>query len=411
MIRRPLISTAALLALLSIPRLGLAGERAPDAKAPLHDLVLRADAGWFDGLGVRRASGPVAIFGGAYTPRLEAGSWKIAFPLRLEHRQTFGENLDETIAAVTIDAATRAGRVEHGPIAGASYTWRPDWPDLYQPECGGGSLCPTDRYSHSRLWAGWQLWSRLGGGRHLRGNVKVGRTNYPNDPNYDPNASVVHLAPGTHTEVSGKLQYRQLAGPFAWLLRVDARYRKYTNLIAKNAYTGGTFRPNPDQALARAEPRGELQLRTKRVDASVGWTLLAQSDRFEGYYSYMGHEPYAELRVAVTRALSLEGRAGARWIRYGPNSKSLTADGAGGFIPGTEDGKRYQTSVYALRGGLRWALPHDLTLVGDVEWKRRDSNFIDYVPGVYPPTATTRLYDIRWDYTNTLVTAGLEWRP
>ena len=41
---------------------------------------------------------------------------------------------------------------------------------------------------------------------------------------------------------------------------------------------------------------------------------------------------------------------------------------------------------------------------------KRDTNFPDYVPGVYPPTAP-RPYDIRWDYTNWSVLGGVEWKP
>jgi opacity protein-like surface antigen len=92
-------------------------------------------------------------------------------------------------------------------------------------------------------------------------------------------------------------------------------------------------------------------------------------------------------------------RAEAKLITYGPNSK---AD--------TEDGKTLSDTRYKVMGGLRYRLAGPLALVAEAEWLQRDTNFRDYVPGVYP-VAALRPYDIAWDYSNTMVTAGLEWKP
>lgn len=389
----------------------LPGSTAPSGREPrgAGDLTLRAAAGAFDGLGVRRASGPVALFQADWTPRLAAGDWQLAFPIGFEHRQTFGEHLDETVASAAVDARYVGASFETGPLGGFSYTWRPDWPDLYQPDGLGGTY-GTDRYSHSRWFAGWQLWEKLGGGRHLRAKLRYSQETYVRDPNYDPTVSVVHLAPRDNHDLRLDASYRHLMHSFAWAIRLTAYDRKYDVLLAKVANTGGTRRSDPKQELRGFEPKAEVEFRSRPFGLTVGAGIPVQSDPFQGYYSYTGFRPFAEVKGSLTPDLSYAAKASAKLLTYGPDSKSITSDGAGAFIPGTDDGKRLWYRTYELQAGLRYALLNGFALVADASWARRDTNYRDYVPDVYPPTAS-RPYDIRWDYTNVMVTGGVEWSP
>lgn len=413
--RNPMLRATLLLALLAAATPAIAEDdlpgstRPPDRERGASDLRLRAAGGAFDGMGVRRASGPIAFLELDWTPRFRPGDWEIGLPLRFDHRQTFGAHLDETIAGAGLDASWVNGGLKTGPIAGYSYTWRPGWPDLYQPD-GAGGLLPTDRYTHSRWFAGWQLRERLGSGRHLHLKARWTQYDYVRDPNYDPALSVVHLAPRDYGELRFDASYRHVMHAFAWALRLDGYSRRYDVLLSKDAFTGGTLRSNPPQRLRGMEPRAEIQLRSRPIELTLGYGFPWQDDPYEGYYSYTGHHPYAEAKGAITEGLSYVARASARFLTYGPNSKSISSDGGGGYVPGTDDGKRLWDRRLELHAGLRYALVKGLSLTADAQWTRRDTNYRDYVPGVYPPTAS-RPYDIRWDYTNTLVTGGVEWKP
>ena len=414
MLRRPQ-ALALTLALLAAPAAGAAEEPLPGSTAPVEkprkqqesQLQLRALGGAFDGLGVRRESGGVALFEADWKPTLSSDASSVAFPLRFDHRQTFGASLNETTAGAGVDVDFRSGDVTTGPVAGAAYTWRPDWPDLYQPD-GRGGLLTTDRYSHSRWFAAWQLWDKLGDGKHLRLKVQYARTNYKQDPNYDPAASIVHLAPRDNGEASFTGSFRKLTGAFAVAVRLQAFRRSYDELLAKKADTGGTSRSDPKQVLYGAEPRLEGELKTKPVQITVGYGLLLQHDPFQGYYSYTGHHPYVQARLSPTRDLSLDASLSAKLLTYGPNSKSISKVSTGVYDQGTEDGKRLRDDELEVKAAARYRLVGGLSVVAEGSWKKRDTNYRDYVPGVYPPTAT-RPYDIRWDYTNVMITGGVEW--
>jgi hypothetical protein len=405
------------LALLAAPALApaqgeLPGSTAPHEKHPKErDLQLRVLGGAFDGMGVRRDSGGLALFQADWKPALRSDTTIVAFPLTFDHRQTFGASLNETTAGAGIDVDFLRGGVTTGPIGGVSYTWRPNWPDLYQPD-GRGGVLGTDRYSHSRWFVGWQLWDKLGDGNHLRLRAEYVKYDYVRDPNYDPAVSVVHLAPRDDGEARLTGSWRKLAGVFAYAVRLEAFRRQYDELLAKKADTGATSRSDPAQVLWGVEPRVEAELRTKPVTVTLGYGFVSQTDPFQGYYSATGHHPYVEARFEPTKRLTLEAKLSARLLTYGPNSKSISSDGlgTGTYVPGTEDGKRLYDHRIDLKAAARYRLREGLYAIAEGAVRERDTNYRDYVPGVFPPTAT-RPYDIHWDYTNTRVTAGLEWKP
>jgi hypothetical protein len=414
MLRHPL-AVALTLAISAAPIVASAEDElpgstaAPERQKKQQDLQLRALGGTFDGMGVRRSSGGLAVFEADWKPRLRTDGATVAFPLRFDHRQTFGASLNETVAGGGIDVDFVSGGVSTGPIGGASYTWRPNWPDLYQPD-GQGGVLGTDRYSHSRWFVGWQLWDKLGDGNHLRLKAQYAKTDYVRDPSYDPGTSVVHLAPRDNGEARLTGSWRKLAGPFAYALRLEAFRRAYDVLLAKKADTGATSRSDPAQVLYGFEPRVEGEYRTRPVTVTIGYGFISQTDPFQGYYSNTGHHPYVEAKLAPMPKLSLEAKLSATLLTYGPSSKSISSDGAGGYVPGTEDGKRLYDHRLDLKAGARYELSKGLYAVAEAGWRRRDTNYRDYVPGVFPLTAS-RPYDIRWDYTNLMVTGGVEWRP
>lgn len=414
-------TTLPLLLLLGLSAPALAQElpgstNLPETDHGPSDLRIGVLGGAFDGLGVRRGSGGLALFQADWTPRLRADDWAFAFPLGFSHRQTFGASLRETVADVGADAAYVQKTFETGPLAGYSYTWRPDWPDLYQPN-GSGGLLPTDRYTHSRWFVGYRHWSKFGEGRHFRAKARWIQYSYVRDPHYDPAVSRVHLVPRDYHEARLDLSYRQVKHAYAWALRLDAYARGYDVMLARVADTGGVRSSDPKQQLRGVEPRAEVELRSRPLTLTVGYGFMARSDPFQGYYSYTGHHPYVEAKGKLTRALSYEAKASGKFLTYGPNSKSITRDAiAGVYVPGTDDGRRLFDSRVELEAVLRYRVIGDFSLVAEASWVKRATNYRDYVPGVYPPPLLNPKpydtnYDIRWDYTNTMVVGGIEWRP
>jgi hypothetical protein len=387
---------------------------APEKHRKGRDLQVRLLAGGFDGMGIRRYSGGLALLEVDWRPAVQTGPMRFAFPLRLDHRQTFGVHLNETTAGAGVDADFVNGGLSTGPMGALSYTWRPDWPDLYQPDDRGG-VFSTNRYSYSRWLVGWQLANDFGGGRHLRLKADWVQDTYVRDPNYDPAVSVVHLAPRDNHQARFEASWRQLVGAFGYALKFQAFRQSYDVLLAKKADTGGTRRSDPLQELTGYEPRAQVELHTGPFEATLGYGYISQTDPFEGYYSHTGHHPYLEARVEPVKRLSIEGKLSAKRLTYGPNSKSISSAGGGAYVQGTEDGKRLYDNFLEAKAAARYRLHKGLYAVAEAEWQKRDTNYRDYVPGVYPPQIITRPYslnyDIKWDYSNVMVTAGVEWRP
>lgn len=374
-----------------------------------YDYSIRAVGGYFDGMGVRTDSGGIGILELDLTPKFKSGNWSVEIPLQLDHQQTFGADLNETVFGAGLDMVEQAGSVRKGWLLGASYTLRPNWPDLYQ-RTQAGVMTPTDRYSHFQFLGGWQYWNRLGDGRNLRAKLRLIGTAYPRDPNFDEADSIVHLSPRDNATLKLDTSYRTVKKRFAYAVKLDGFFRQDTVLRAKNADTGGTSRSNPRQRLAGFEPQAEIELRTGPLGLTFGYAFLAQKDLHEGYYSYTGHNPFAELKVALNHSLTAKVRGEAKFITYGPNAKK-----------DTEDGQTLFDTRYKLSGGLRLRLVGGLALVADASVTQRETNFRDYGPdatqpdGWYPPPPaagrrTDGYYLIDWDYTNTLVTGGLEWK-
>jgi hypothetical protein len=211
----------------------------------------------------------------------------------------------------------------------------------------------------------------------------------------------MHLTPVDHGTHEVQLTWRAAYHGFAAAARVDYQHRNDLVLLARNAGTGTTsgYR-NPLQRLDLVEPsvEGELHKLGGRVDVTLSYGYLLQNDPFQGYYSYRGHHPRLEADYAATDSLRIRARLEAWIIQYGPNSTAPSRLKSGD--------RRYDNRV-AISGALAYRLTQTLTARLDARWVKRDTNYPDYVPGVYP---ATRFYDIQWDYLNTEVLVGVEYR-
>lgn len=369
-------------------------------------LTVSTLGGGFDGLGVRKDSGSVAIVDVSASPELRGERWRLEAPLRLEHRQTFGADLSETTWAVELEPWYEpARRVAVGLTASALGASRPDWPDLYQRDDVTGALSPTDRFG----WAGWragaQAYARPARRQHLRARYRFASYDYVDDPAFDPNnlpdGGPMHLTPRDNDQHQVDVSWRYVEKTWALALRVDYTRRQERDLLARTARTGSTRRTpasalytTPKQETSLWEPSAELRLtpRGGRLELALRYGVEVQDDLFQGYYSYTQHHPRLAARLAVTSRLEVEARYEA-WLRE---------YGADGTEPSRlESGTRRTSSRVALGGELGYAVAKGLRARASVEWVDRGTNYPDYVaPGPV----------IDWDYTNLTALAGLEYR-
>lgn len=360
------------------------------------DTRVLAYGGGFDGFGVRRDSGGLVGVEAALVPELRAGDWKLAVPLRLAHSQTLGASLSETSGHVTVAPTYRITRsLDLGAEAGLSGAWRPDWPDLYQRDATG-YMPGTDRYSYLSWRVGGALHARPFDRQHLRIRYRYVSLAYQHDPAFDP-AAPMHLTPRDNGQHEVDVSWRVLGEGYAAGVKFGYDHRQDFTLLARDAGTGYTS-GNPLQRLNRAEPAVELELKRfeGRLDVRLEYGYQVQDDPFQGYYSYQGHHPTVVIGYAFTDALAAKLRLEGWFRTFGPSSKANTSDG-----------NRLYDDKGLVKGELRYALRSGFSLVGEGEWIRRETNYPDYIPGVFP---ATRFYDIHWSYTNLRAIAGVEWR-
>lgn len=391
---------AALAALVALP----AGADDEDTNPPASlDLTAGTYGGAFDGSGVRRDSGGLAVVEISGSPEVRGDGWRLKAPLRLAHSETFGADLSETTGAFSLEPwyeATPKLRLGlEGGVLGAN---RPDWPDPYQRDPATGALAPTDRYGYFAWRAGAQLYARPARHQHLRASYRYASYDYVDDPLFDEILEPMHLTPRDRYEHQLDASWRYKEKTWAFGARVDYTLRHYTTLQARNARTGATPDPttgarNPDQELSLFEPSAELELERMegRLELSFRYGLEVQDDAFQGFYSYTGHHPRVQVKYAASDRLSLEAALEGWYRTYGANGSTRL-----------ESGTHRTDSRTRLRGELEYRIAGGLSARGEAEWVKRTTNYRDYVP---PPQGTSD-YDIRFDYTNLTVLAGLQYK-
>lgn len=373
------------------------------------DLTVRARAvaGALSGRSTLRTNGVLVDGEVATTPAIERGRWRLELPLEIGHRETPGAELRETRGALDLEARWRRGprfRIENR--AGLRAVWRPDWLDEYQP--GAGGLMTTDRYSHWDRRLETAVAAIPVRHQHARLALAYERVDHAEDPTYDPIDAPTHLVPGDHDQVGLDGSWRYLGD--GWSVRggFELERERWFHAYSRDAGTGLTHAgtggppPNPLYREISFEPSagGELDLLGERLELSASYGYLIVSDRYQGYYSSRAHHP--ELDVAWKQGgLELHAGFDALVRAYGPGSYAPGVD----HPPLDDGGDRRVDRKLSTRLRARWAVGRQWAVVAAGEMTQRRTNFPDYVPGVFPDT---RAYDIRWDYTNWELTAGIE---
>ena len=375
-----------------------------------YDLRLATWGGGFDGLGVRRQSGGLAVVEASGRPQIKGEGWYLDVPVKIAHRQTFGTDLSETKGSLDLEAWYVASkRLRLGLDAGLSGASRKDWPDLYQPTNGlGGALLSTDRYSYLAWRVGPRLYARPAPHQHLRASYRFVSYDYGTDPAFDPDpitGDAMHLTPRDRTEHRVDLSWRYHQDSWRIGATLDYTRREFKTLLARNRRTGATpnngpggTESNPKQELTIWQPAAEVTLMRMggKLEVSLGYGLDVWNDPYQGYYSLTAHVPKAQVQLELGEKLGVKAGLSGWYATY-------TADGSSRVeVPGA----RRKSSRTTLEGEGEYKLTGALSLRAQVEWTTRSTNYRDFVP---PPNGTSS-YDIDWDYTNLWVLAGIQYR-
>jgi hypothetical protein len=367
------------------------------------------NAGLLHGLGYREVTAPVLIAEAKLRPNYGNKTWEFSLPLQLSQRETFAASVDETQGAVSAKVESKiVPRLALSASAELSGTFRPTWPDPYQPRADG-SLSSTDRnsYYERSLKAEAVLhpirrhWIALGYDYTLAA--------YQQDPAFDAIEAPSHLVPGDHERHQVDLHWRWLQKPFKLEIGAQAFARQSFFYFARDAHTGATHAgaggapPNPLQQTRGVEPEASVRWRSPAgrwtLNGSYGYALV--EDTYQGYYSSGAHHPSLEATYRVRRRFELGVSAEGWLLTYGSNSYRQ-----GPGHPALTSGDRRFDRKLQLAAEATAPLGHGIVAEMKAKWLLRETNFPAYQPGVFP---ASRSYDIEWNYQNVLLLAGLEY--
>ncbi len=363
--------------------------------------------GVLTGEGTVRQTAAFAAVEATVTPRIERGRWRFDLPVEVTDRETFGATFPERSGEVDPEVRWKRGaRLHAAGHAGVAGTWRPDWPDPYQP-APGGEMLPTSRRSHLDVFAGAELGGIPVRHHHARAELEFRRVDYDADESYDPIDAPTHLVPGDTDSIDLDTSWMYHAD--AWKLggAVEVSYQHWRQQYARDAGDGATHAgsggppPNPLQSTIGVEPAvvGEITRGALEVDVSYGVPM--QKDLFQGYYSFVEQHPELDVTVDLAR-VDVKVSTDLRWRSYGANSYAPAPPDHPALDFGTRRSDRTFTSALdvtvPLRGGL--------AAIAGIAYKMRRTNFPDYTPGVFP---MSQQYSIDWDYDDVTAFAGVSW--
>lgn len=363
------------------------------------DASARAGSGYIHGRKTRNFDSEQIAAGLKLRYRPHFGDLSLKIPVSVEHLQPLAVPLRQSSGSAGLDLDYRVLKplklLAGGGVLGV---WRPDWPDLYQPQ-PDGSLARTDRHSYWKRDAFVGVAARVFDGSHVRLKYRYFIKEYVQDPNFEPIEDPNHLTPSNNVEHSLTGSWRTYLGKHNLGASLEYYARYYPFTFARDRYTGATHAgaggppPNPLQRYRGWVPEvyGKWSL-SSRLALRPGLAVTFNRDTFQGYYSYVEvapklrieWRPYSGFRLAATWALSAR--------RYGPDSYR-----EGDNHPPLDYGSRRRDLQNQFNLTLTHKVRGPLSLVLESNLVRRVTNFPDYEPGVFPEGKN---YYIPWDYWN-----------
>ncbi len=350
------------------------------------------------------------------TMRYKRGRFKVALPLSVSYRETFGFSLREVRLREGLELSGRPWKWLEGSLAVTlDHVLRPSWSDFYQPLLNSDGtptqLGTTDRYSYNA----WSLSGELTvpydlGGSSLSGGFK--RRVYSVDSAYDPVLSPTHLTPYDRDIYYASLSSMLDLGK-GFSVRLKGRIQAIRDPLtyARDAGTGTTHSgpggtpANPKQEFLRWDTglrlSGWFPSLNTRLVLNLGFEQ--NLDTFQDYYTWSAPSGELSVRVRPVRLLSVEASYGLTW-------RTFTDQGyqQGPGHPALDEGELRQMVKQRFASRVTYAFwGKQIVPYLEMVWQSAQTNFPDYEPYVFPAESA---YDIDFDYSWLTIMTGLEMR-
>jgi hypothetical protein len=374
---------------------------------PALEGKVRAGAGAVSGDTINAGTAAMSLVEGTLTPRLTRGRYTLDAPIDFGHRQTLGgARLSESRVLGILRGTVRfTPRIRLSGELGLGATWRPDWPDPFQP-LAGDDVGATDRYSHWDRRAGADLVLRPARRQRVRISYDYLLGVYKQDPMFDPIYDPLHLTPWDRDTHRLDAVWRIRRDRVKLRVGAEAALRRYFYIFSGDADTGVTHAgaggepPNPLLELRWLKPRLEAELEvTPAILVGARYELELVQDTYQGYLSYAGHHPRLEASWALPRDAELRARVELWLRRYGANSYDGMDLSSGG------DGRRSDTLADFGLAFARPFAPH-WSAIADARLSVRRSSYASSIT----VDETGAVLEVGWSYLNWIGWAGVEYR-
>ena len=381
---------------------------------PLKPVVVgaRVEVNGGGRLGYKEHDDDALLLGLAATlvPKLRLGDFVLSAPVEISHLEALSSPFDERQLSAALDADYQwSSAVRTSVTLGVSKTEKLDWPDLYQPSASG--LVTSDRYSHWDRELGVKVtWHPV---RHhwVRAGYQYSLSDYTQDPAFEPVNRPNHLTPLDAEKHFAELSYRYAGRDLTLGVGVDGFLQNSFFVFARDAHTGKTHAgpggppANPLQELRGLGPQLEIgyELFHDHLAIELKYRHELQEDTFQGYYSRSGPHPSLEVRYEPARRWTLTAATEMTLLTYGEDAYRL-----GPGHPALDFGDRRADRKYKAKLEAEWRVRKRVRLTASALYVVRNTNFPDYVPGVFPAsTSSAPGYSIDWDYRDFVLMLGV----
>ena len=385
----------------------------------LMPTMIETGAGYLSGDGVHTDAGPVIVVNLGVDPHFAFRKRKLKVGVTADYqsRESLGFSLAERhlYGGPFIDIRFKK-KYTLSLFGEAGQMFRPGYPDPYQPKLDAngdrtGALLPTSRFSYFHAAGGADFSVKFQ--KRLSGKVysEYAYRNNAADPSYDAVDNPTHLVPGDRHRARAGLGLSGYVGERIWRYMLDVRldWTRYLDTVARDAKTGLTHAApggepsNPMQRFLRIRirERNSFRLYKQVLKGVLAADYTRNIDTFEGYYTW--NQLGADVGVSLDpiHVLHLAAAYAFEYRRYTENGYQESSN-----HPPLDNGDSIRISLsHGVKGGIDVALkPDGLRLFVEGSWRKVNTNFPDYEPGVFPSSAQ---YRIDWDTLSYFIIGGV----
>ncbi len=341
------------------------------------------------------------------------------------------EKSDYTLDSVEQNSSAgityKTGRLSFVAEMNYRFVYRPDWPDLYQPDpylydagydLNNVKLDSTDRYSYHMYNPEAGFLYRIK--KTMRINLDAGyvRKRGYEDRNFDPSLPG-HLTPDNYSKVYGEISFNNFSNRRVFNYKVSNRYylMESDEELSRDRVTGKTHYitgPNPLYKEWNNKTELDLILVVRKLNMKIRpfYAYRINTDTFQGYYSYTEHDFGIKFQQRLLKKKLKWSVMGERRLRSYTDDGYGYSGATGGHFPLT-DGTVLYKNYWIVNLKVGYTVGRSLEVFGRYMFKDKDTNYPSYVPGVNPTTDITqpgtKNYDIDFSYTNQRFDLGVKY--